>query len=150
MADIVSTQKRSEMMSGIRGKDTKLELTIRKRLYAKGFRYRVNYKELPGKPDIVLQKHKAAIFIHGCFWHGHDCHLFKWPSSRPEFWKTKISRNIEKDAEVMAELRKSGWRVLVIWECAIRGKGRRPIDEIIKRTSEWILKGTGESEIRGE
>lgn len=136
-------------MSGIRGKDTKPELTVRKGLYAKGFRYRLHYKRLPGKPDIVLPKYHAVVFIHGCFWHGHDCHLFKWPSSRPEFWKTKISRNKEKDSEVMDELGKLGWRVMIIWECSLKGKGRRPLDEVIERASNWILKGSGKSQIRG-
>lgn len=149
MADIVSTKKRSEMMSGIRGKDTKPELAVRKGLYAKGFRYRLYYKRLPGKPDIVLPKYHVVVFIHGCFWHGHDCHLFKWPSSRPEFWKTKISRNKEKDSEVMVELGKLGWRVLTIWECSLKGKDRRPLDEVIEKTSDWILKGPAKSQIRG-
>ncbi len=137
------------MMSGIRGKDTKPELTVRKGLYAKGFRYRLHYRKLPGKPDIVLPKYHAVVFIHGCFWHGHDCHLFKWPSSRPEFWKTKINRNQEKDVEVLAELKKLGWRVLIIWECSLKGKARRPFDEVIDKTSIWILKGSGKSQIRG-
>lgn len=90
MADVVTPEKRSKMMSGIQGKNTKPELTIRKGLHALGFRYRLHGKTLPGKPDLVFPKYKAVIFIHGCFWHAHHCHLFKWPSTRVDFWQEKI------------------------------------------------------------
>ena len=93
MADVVDRKTRSRMMSGIRGKNTRPELLIRKGLHARGFRFRLHDKRLPGKPDLVLPKYSAVIFVHGCFWHGHDCHLFKWPQSRREFWRKKITRN---------------------------------------------------------
>ena len=99
MVDVVSKEKRSKMMSGIRYKDTKPEIIIRKALHAKGFRYSLHNNKLPGKPDIVLPKYNAIIFIHGCFWHQHNCHLFKWPSTRPEFWQNKISGNKERDKQ---------------------------------------------------
>jgi len=137
------------MMSGIKAKDTKPELIIRKGLHARGFRYRLHDKRLPGKPDLVFPKFKAVIFVHGCFWHGHDCHLFKWPSSRSEFWRNKITRNREKDSSVAEELHNSGWRILVIWECAIKGKTRMKLDKILSRVSGWLLGETCDYQIRG-
>ncbi|MAE50877.1 MAG: very short patch repair endonuclease [Micavibrio sp.] len=149
MADIVSPQKRSEMMSGIRGKNTKPEHFIRKTLHAKGFRFRLHRKDLPGKPDLVLSKYRTVIFVHGCFWHGHDCHLFKWPKSRPDFWRAKISKNQENDEKALVALKKDNWRILVIWECAIKGKERIEPESIMKTMVNW-LKSDGEFlEIRG-
>src|SRR3954470_16295918 len=92
MADVVSSGVRSRMMAGIRGTNTAPEMILRRALHAEGFRYRLHDRRLPGKPDMVFPRHHAVIFAHGCFWHGHDCHLFKWPSTRPEFWQTKIRR----------------------------------------------------------
>ncbi len=138
MTDIVDRQTRSRMMSGIRGKNTKPELIIRKRLHASGFRYKLHDKKLPGKPDMVFPKYKAVIFVNGCFWHGHNCHLFKWPASREEFWRTKITRTQEKDKENIEELLSNGWRVLQIWECAIKGKKRLPLETIIEHTVFWL------------
>jgi len=103
-------------MSGIKGKNTKPELIIRKALFKKGFRFKLHDKSLPGKPDLVLPQYDSVIFIHGCFWHRHDCHLFKWPSTRPEFWKTKINRNVEVDKRNYKVLKKEGWWILTIWE----------------------------------
>jgi len=117
MADIVSKKKRSQMMAGIKGKNTKPEVAIRKALFSKGYRYRLHKKSLPGKPDLVLAKYNTVIFIHGCFWHRHGCHLFKWPSTRPEFWKDKINGNKARDLKHFKELSELKWRVLVIWEC---------------------------------
>ena len=101
MTDVVDRETRSRMMAGIRGKDTKPELTIRKAIHARGFRYRIHDRRLPGKPDMVFPRYRAVILVNGCFWHGHNCHLFKWPSTRVDFWKTKIERNREKDGETM-------------------------------------------------
>lgn len=108
------------MMSGIRGKDTKPEMIVRRGLHAMGFRYRLHDKSLPGKPDLVLPKYNAVIFVHGCFWHKHDCNYFKWPKTRPEFWREKLMSNFERDKEVMSDLELSGWRIAVVWECAVR------------------------------
>lgn len=118
-------------MSGIRGKDTKPELLIRKALHKRGFRYRLHCKDLPGKPDLCFPKYKAVIFVHGCFWHGHDCHLFKWPKTRPDFWRSKIARNRAVDAESRDKLLAQNWRVGVVWECALKGRARLPFDTII-------------------
>lgn len=139
MADIVSPAKRSQMMAGINGKDTKPELQVRKALYARGFRYRLHNKKLPGKPDIVLAKYNTAIQVNGCFWHGHeDCHLFRFPKSRVEFWENKIGGNIARDKVNLEQLEKLGWRVLVIWECALKGKGRIGIDTVAEATTNFI------------
>lgn len=136
--DIVGPEKRSEMMSGIRSKDTKPEIIIRKALYALGFRYRLHNKNIIGKPDLVLKKHNVLIFINGCFWHGHNCHLFKLPKTRTDFWENKIKTNQKRDKKVLTELGKSGWRIAIIWECAIKGKTKMNIDNLVVDLSEWI------------
>jgi len=149
MADVVSPQKRSEMMSGIRGKNTRPELLIRSLLHRAGYRYRLHVKTLPGKPDIVLPKYKAVILVHGCFWHGHDCSLFKWPQSRVDFWKSKILTNKVNDARAQTALTEAGWRILVIWECALKGKARITNEDILGRISLWLEESLEDVEIRG-
>src|SRR4051812_22955527 len=101
MPDIISKAKRSEMMAGIRGKNTKPEILIRGVLHKAGFRFRLHAKHLPGKPDLVLAKYHAAILVNGCFWHGHDCHLFRWPSTKKEFWRAKILKNRANDEKIL-------------------------------------------------
>lgn len=135
--DIWSREKRSEVMSRIRNKGTKPEVTLRKALFARGFRYRVNVKTLPGKPDIVLPRYKTVIFVHGCFWHGHPgCKYAYTPKSNTEFWVNKISGNRERDAVVKRELEESGWKVIIVWECEIRhGKD---FSGLIERLSQDI------------
>lgn len=149
MADVVDPATRSRMMAGIRGKNTKPELLVRHALHRAGFRYRLHDPGLPGKPDMTFPKHHAVIQTHGCFWHGHHCHLFKWPGSKVEFWQKKITRNREKDAENMAALAALGWRVLVVWECAIKGRTRRPLQEIVETASTWLKDGSDSLEIEG-
>jgi len=149
MADVVDKKTRSRMMSGIRGKDTRPELIIRRNLHAQGFRYRLHDNKLPGKPDMVFPKYRAVILVNGCFWHGHDCHLFKWPGSREDFWRNKISRTKERDRENIAALLAGGWRVLQIWECAIKGKERLPIDLIGKQAASWLESQKQQLDIRG-
>ena len=146
MTDIVDKETRSRMMSGIRGKDTKPELIIRKKLHRLGFRFRLHDTSLPGKPDLKFTRYHAVILVNGCFWHGHEnCRLFKWPSNNKEFWKKKILRNKEKDRETLAELEEKGWRVLTIWECALKGKSESELDRVVQKAASWLLKGkTGE------
>ena len=115
-----SKEVRSYNMSRIRSTNSKPEEIVRKYLFANGFRYRKNDKRYPGKPDIVLPKYKTVIFIHGCFWHMHDCGRFVWPTSNEEYWKTKIARNIERDKSNVAALEQAGWNVLVVWECELK------------------------------
>lgn len=150
MADVVSPSKRSEMMSGIRGKNTKPEYLVRKALFKRGFRFRVHVSRLPGKPDITLPKYKAVILVNGCFWHGHDCSLFKWPSSRVDFWREKIEHNKKHDTESLEALKTLGWRTLIIWECATKGRGRLPVEKLLDAIEKWILDGTEHSEIGEE
>jgi DNA mismatch endonuclease (patch repair protein) len=121
MADVHSKETRSYNMSRIRGKDTKPEILVRKFLFSKGFRYRLHDKKLPGKPDIVLSKYKAAIFIHGCFWHGHGgCKYYVVPKTRTEWWRSKITNNINKDSAAVTALKANGWKVITIWECELK------------------------------
>lgn len=123
MVDIVSSEKRSDMMSGIRGKDTKPEITVRRLLHRLGYRFRLHRKELPGRPDIVLPKWHTVIFVNGCYWHGHkDCHLFRPPKTRTEFWTNKIAGNRARDERNYSALRDAGWKVVIIWECAVSKK----------------------------
>lgn len=139
MTDIVDKATRSRMMSGIRGKDTKPEMIVRSALHARGFRFRLHYKGLPGKPDLVFPKHQAVIFINGCFWHGHTCHLVKSPTTNPTFWEHKISDNKVRDERSMKGLLEAGWRVLIIWECALKGAAQRErLPAITDQIGLWI------------
>jgi len=149
MTDVVDRKTRSRMMSGIRGKDTSPELLIRKALFRQGFRYRLHYPGLPGRPDLVFPKYGAIVLINGCFWHGHGCHLFKWPKTRREFWRDKISGNVERDHRNLIKLHELGWRVLVVWECAIKGKQRLSGEEVVTRVAEWLRSGADDMEING-
>jgi len=125
-------------MRAIRNKNTQPEVRLRKALHAKGFRFRLYVRTLPGTPDIVLPKYHAAIFVHGCFWHGHGCHLFKWPKTNVDFWKKKITRNCEVDADVEKELEALGWRYAVVWECALKGKARKNLEDSADRLEKWL------------
>ncbi len=126
MADVKTPEQRSRNMAAIKGKDTKPEMIVRKYLFSRGLRFRVQVRKLPGKPDIVLPKYKTAIFVNGCFWHGHEgCKYFRLPKSNVEFWKEKIERNIERDKESMQALFDLGWKVVRVWECELRNKANR-------------------------
>jgi len=116
--DRLTKEKRSWNMSRIKGRDTKPEKIVRSILHKAGFRFRLNRKDLPGKPDIVLPKHKSVILVHGCFWHRHPrCKYAYTPKSRVKFWQKKFSENIERDKFVKKELRKKGWKIIIVWEC---------------------------------
>lgn len=118
MPDVVSPATRSRMMSGIRGQDTKPELVVRRHLHADGLRFRLHVRDLPGRPDIVLPRHKAVVFVHGCFWHRHPgCRFAYRPKSRPEFWEPKLDGNAARDVRNQQQLMEAGWRVFVVWEC---------------------------------
>ena len=149
MADVVSAEVRSRMMAGIRGKNTKPELVIRRGLHARGFRYLLHDKRLPGKPDLVFPKYRAVIFVHGCFWHGHDCHLFKWPKTRRGFWRKKIERNRQLDTNSILELQKLGWRCGSVWECSIKGRNKLPEATVVQRLERWLLASRSRIELRG-
>lgn len=126
MVDIVSEAVRSRMMAGIRGSDTQPEMTVRRFLHAKGFRYRLHERSLPGRPDLVLPKYRLAIFVHGCFWHRHTlCRYATTPAKNYQDWQIKFDQNIKRDSRVLAELYELGWRVIVIWECSLRTAEQR-------------------------
>lgn len=120
MTDVVDAATRSRMMAGIQGKNTRPELFLRKALHAMGFRYRLGGEGLPGRPDIVFPKRRVVIFVHGCFWHMHECKYFKWPATNPQFWREKLEGNVQRDRRVSVELQSKGWTVLTVWECELK------------------------------
>jgi DNA mismatch endonuclease, patch repair protein len=150
LVDIVDKAIRSRMMAAIKGKNTKPELVVRRALHAAGFRFRLHVRKLPGKPDIVLKKYNAAIFVHGCFWHGHTCEQFRWPKSRQEFWRSKITGNQIRDAEVTKMVLAEGWRILLIWECALRGKDLPGATRVANRCGKWLQSNSVYAEIAGK
>jgi DNA mismatch endonuclease, patch repair protein len=119
--DILTIEKRSALMSRIRSKDTAIELVVRYALHGKGLRYRLGGVGLPGRPDLVFPRYRAVVFVHGCFWHGHDCHLFRLPKTRTQFWHDKIESNRLRDRRALEKLTDMGWHVYVVWECSLRG-----------------------------
>ena len=125
-------------MAGIGPANTKPEMVLRRGLHALGYRYRVHARNLPGKPDLVFPGRRAVIFVNGCFWHGHDCHLFKWPSTRPDFWRDKIGGNISRDQRVREQLMVGGWRVADVWECTLKGRERLPIEDVLARCAGFL------------
>jgi len=141
MTDVLTPAQRQLNMSRIRGKDTRPELLLRRALHARGFRFRLHRRDLPGCPDLVLPVFHAAIFVHGCFWHGHNCPMFKLPATRADFWAAKIGGNRERDVHVLEALAERGWRSFIVWECTLRGPSRRPIDEVVDSISDWLHLG---------
>lgn len=149
LPDPLSPEQRHLCMSRIRATNTKPEMIIRRGLHALGLRYRIHYRHLPGSPDIAFPARHRLIFIHGCFWHGHSCPLFRLPATRSDFWAEKIERNRARDAEVLLALRARGWRTLTIWECAVRGRARLPHDLLLGQTYHWLEEGWPEEQIEG-
>jgi DNA mismatch endonuclease, patch repair protein len=143
MTDVHSPDRRSKNMRAIRGGNTGPEIALRKLLFARGFRFRLHANALPGKPDIILPKHRVAIFVHGCFWHGHECYLFKLPQTRRAFWEKKIQQNQIRDRSNTEALCQAGWRVLVVWECALKGRLKWNMERLGDVIDIWILSGSG-------
>jgi len=133
-----ATAIRSRMMAGIRSRNTKPEILVRRGLHRRGLRFRLHARDLPGCPDLVLPRWRTVIFVHGCFWHGHDCRYFRWPKTRTDFWRDKINGNRERDRRVKTQLHTAGWRVLVVWECTFRGKPTAEQDAALDRIARWI------------
>jgi len=145
--DTVDKETRSKIMSKVGQKGTAPEMKLRRALFARGFRYRVNDKKLPGSPDLVFKKYKAVIFVNGCFWHRHEgCKYATMPSTRKEFWTKKFEANIARDKKNVDELLEMGWRVLVVWECILKKKKETGFDEAIELIAEWL----GSDAERGE
>ena len=149
MPDVHDTKTRSKNMAAIKGRDTKPELKIRQALYKAGFRYRLHAKDLPGKPDMVFPHYNAVLFVNGCFWHQHDCHLFKWPQTRRVFWEKKISGNLANDLKKLSLLKNNGWRVGIVWECALKGKTRITEEATIQMLVEWLKSDRKTLKIQG-
>jgi DNA mismatch endonuclease (patch repair protein) len=148
MIDVVDEATRSRMMSGIRARNTKPEVLVRSLLHRQGFRFRLHVRDLPGKPDIVLPRYHAVVFVHGCFWHGHDCPLFKLPGTRPDFWQEKIDRNRANDHKALTSLFAKGWRVGIVWECALRGANKN-IESVADGLRHWLYSDAQTMELRG-
>ncbi|WP_337847694.1 very short patch repair endonuclease [Sphingomonas sp.] len=135
MVDIVDTATRSKMMAGIGGKDTKPEMRLRRELHARGFRYRLHDQKLPGRPDLVFSRYRAAVFVHGCFWHRHEgCRYATMPATRPEFWAHKFQANIARDVRVEQMLLDAGWRVALVWECSLK----KSTTLVVSKLSKWL------------
>jgi len=152
MMDIVNKETRSRMMSSVRAKDTKLETSIRHRLFAQGFRYRLHVRSLPGTPDMVLPKYTAALFVHGCFWHAHGCVRSAPPKTRAKWWREKLEGNRRRDDRNLDALRQEGWRVVVIWECAARRPGvdsDKALDRICDRVARFLRSNRRTLEVSG-
>ena len=139
MPDIFAPEKRHEIMQNVKTKNTAPEIKLRSLLHKNGFRFRANRKDLPGKPDIVLPKYRAVIFVHGCFWHGHDCPRGQRPQTNADFWKQKIDRNVIRDKSDVSLLESLGWRVLIVWECEIKKKNE---SVLLSRVKEFLLHST--------
>lgn len=148
MADRLTPEQRRLNMSRIRGRDTKPEFAVRRALHSMGFRYRLHVGDLPGRPDLVLPKWRCIVQVHGCFWHGHGCALFRWPATRQDFWQEKIAGNVRRDRRNEAELMKRGWRVVTVWECALKGRSRLPEDELKSALSGSIRSAEQKCEIK--
>jgi len=139
MVDVLTSEQRQNNMSRIRGRDTKPEMLIRRGLHARGLRYRLQDRKLPGRPDLVFPRYRVVILVHGCFWHGHDCPMFRMPATRQEFWSAKIAANRVRDAKAQEALLALGWRVLTVWECSLRGTGRQPLESVIDTCLNFVL-----------
>ncbi|MBS0580641.1 MAG: DNA mismatch endonuclease Vsr [Proteobacteria bacterium] len=146
MVDVHDAITRSRNMAAIRAIDTKPELALRLALFKRGFRYRLHDDRLPGRPDLVLPKHRAVIFIHGCFFHGHGCEKFKWPTTRAQFWRAKITSNQARDLVVKSCLSLQGWRVLTVWECVLSKRAGR-IESTANAAERWLFSVSAEGEI---
>ncbi|RYC30284.1 DNA mismatch endonuclease Vsr [Lichenibacterium minor] len=149
MADVLTPEQRRLNMSRIRGKDTKPELILRKGLHAAGFRYRLHAKDLPGRPDMVFTRFRAVIMVHGCFWHGHSCPMFKLPTTRREFWVAKIAGNQQRDEQALMRLATASWRVLTVWECSLKGPARLPRPEVFAHCAGFLRSDTATAGIEG-
>lgn len=136
--DPLTPDQRRLNMSSIRGRDTEPEMIIRRGLHARGVRYRLHNRKLPGTPDLVFASYRAVVFVHGCFWHGHDCALGVRPRSNAAFWQAKIERNQRRDRQTTDMLISSGWRVAIVWECALRGRSRQPLESVLDELTRFV------------
>ncbi|WP_199261573.1 very short patch repair endonuclease [Paracoccus binzhouensis] len=147
--DMVDRQTRSRIMASVGQKDTGAEMVLRRALHGSGLRYRLHVRGLPGSPDLVFPRFRAAVFVHGCYWHAHGCYRSTIPKSRRSFWTEKFDANRRRDSEKAAALRDIGWRVLTVWECALKGKTALPMPDVVDRVSGWLRSEEPCAEIAG-
>src|ERR1017187_2382976 len=148
--DILTPEQRHRCMANVKSRNTKPEIVLRKALFSRGLRYRLHVKRLPGTPDRVFPKYRAVLFVHGCFWHGHGCRLFVVPATNREFWVQKIDGNRSRDEQAIRALRGMGWRVMTVWECAVRGLDRLPLDVLASKIDQWLHAQRSEERRGGE
>jgi DNA mismatch endonuclease (patch repair protein) len=141
--DVLTREQRRLNMSRIRSRDTTPEIFIRKGLHAAGFRFRLHQRQLPGRPDLVLARYRTVIFVNGCFWHSHRCHISRVPDTRQDYWKPKLARNAKRDREALEALHAAGWRVVRVWECALRGRTRLTEGAALEKIADFIRNDTG-------
>ena len=147
--DTVDSKTRSRIMSSVRQKDTGPEWLLRSALHKAGLRYRLHVRKLPGSPDLVFPRFRAVIFVHGCYWHSHGCYKTTVPKSRREFWQRKFSKNRSRDERNIMLLKKCGWRVMTVWECALVGRQAIPLENVVAQVRTWLASMEGRSEIAG-
>lgn len=149
MIEVLPSEQRSARMAAVRQRDTKPERMVRSLLHRAGFRFRLTDRRLPGSPDIVLPRWRVAVFVNGCFWHGHDCHLYRLPATRTEFWRAKAIANVERDERVVRELHSGGWRTITVWQCALKGKTRLIPSELAAALVAAVNCNTPHVDLRG-
>lgn len=150
MIDVHTPEGRSRNMRAVKSKNTVPERLLRSALHKRGFRFRIHSVGLPGRPDLVLRKFGAVVFVNGCFWHGHGCHLFRMPRTRSDFWAAKIATNVSRDAVSRDALLDAGWRVATVWECSLKGRYKKPFDSVVDEIINWLNKPEVQSlDIRG-
>lgn len=148
--DTVDALTRSRIMASVGQKNTGAEILLRKALHRIGLRYRLHAKALPGSPDLVFPKYRAVVFVHGCYWHAHGCYRSTMPKSRQTFWREKFMANKMRDRKKADALRESGWRVMTVWECALKGKTSRPLEDIAEAVEAWLRGREVSGEIAGD
>lgn len=147
MADVHDSKTRSKNMRAIKNRGTAIEKKVSDLLVEAGFSFREQGQDLPGKPDFVVDDYKAVIFVHGCFWHHHNCYLFKIPATRTDFWMNKIQNNVRNDQSTMRELSSNGWRILIVWECCLKGRLKLPNQELMTRIEEWLCAASSHADM---
>ncbi|MGX7925482.1 very short patch repair endonuclease [Tsuneonella sp. HG094] len=145
--DTVDQKTRSRIMSSVGQKNTAPEKLLRSALHRRGLRFRLHDRKLPGSPDLVFPKYRAAVFVHGCFWHAHGCYRSTKPKTRAKFWQSKFEANRQRDSRIVARLRDKGWRVLTVWECILKGKTARPVDAVAEEVDRWLNSGNAMAEL---
>lgn len=141
--DVLTPVQRRLNMSRIRSRDTQPELLIRRGLHAQGLRFRLHQRQLPGQPDLVLARHRTVVFVNGCFWHSHGCHISRMPETRREYWQPKLDWNTQRDRDAIRTLQAAGWRIVIVWECALRGRTRLAAGDAVAQVSDFIRANAG-------